>query len=61
MGFSDKTPKYQACLKFLDAISPKSKDKKKEEVKDLTSQDGSPNKMEILFLETKKRGKAAKT
>ena len=36
MGFSDKTPQYQACLKFIEAISPK-QGNKKDEVIDLTS------------------------
>ena len=36
MGFSDETPQYQACLKFIEAISPKQANKK-DEVVDLTS------------------------
>ena len=63
MGFSDKTPEYQACLKFLEAISPKSTDKKNEEnweeIIDLTSPVDSPDNNEILFLELKKTKKAA--
>ena len=27
MGFTDKTPEYQVCVKFLEAISPKNKNK----------------------------------
>ena len=36
MGFTDKTPQYQACLKFIEAISPKH-GTKHTEVVDLTS------------------------
>ena len=35
MSFTDKTPQYQACLKFLEAISPKHGNKQTE-VMDLT-------------------------
>ena len=58
MGFTDKTPEYQACLKFLEAISPKNKDKNQDnptEIIDLTSAVDSPvkDKTEILFVERK--------
>ena len=36
IGFSDKTPKYQACIKFIEAISPKHNNKQTKVV-DLTS------------------------
>ena len=59
MSFSDKRPEYQACLKFLEAISPKSTTKKKKEIVDLISLVDSPDKNKILFLEVKKTGKTA--
>ena len=31
IGFSDKTPEYQACMKLLEAISPKNKTRNQEE------------------------------
>ena len=37
MGFTDRTPQYQACLKFIEAISPKHGGAKQTEVVDLTS------------------------
>ena len=42
MGFTDKTLKYQACLKFIKAISPK-QCAKLTEVVDLASPTGDEN------------------
>ena len=57
LGFTDKTPEYQAFMKFLEAISPKIKDKiaKKTEIVDLISPVESPvkDKTEILFIDRK--------
>ena len=58
MGFSNKTPEYQA-LKFLEATSPKCTTKKKEEIINLTSPVDSPEKNETLFIVVKKTGKIA--
>ena len=56
MGFTEKTPEYQACMNFLEATSPKYKKKEKStgEVIDLISSGDSPNKMDILFIERRK-------
>ena len=59
MGFSDETPEYQACLEFIEAISPK-QTKKKEEVVDLTSltdEEMAENNNDILLI---KGGKTQK-
>ena len=44
MGFTEKTPEYRACVKFLAAISPKNKHKQAEFV-GLTSPTESTNEM----------------
>ena len=60
MGFSEKASGYQPCLKFLEAISPKSTTKDKEETIDLTSPTESPDKDDkILCIEMKTTGKVA--
>ena len=56
MGFTDKTPEYQACMNFLEAIRPKNKEKTTDEIIDLISSDDSPNKMEFPYVETKQGG-----
>ena len=53
MGFTDKSPEYQACINFLEAISPKNKGIQTDEVVDLISSDESPNKTVILYIENK--------
>ena len=54
MGFSDKTPEYQACLKILEAISPTNTNQNQDEaeINDLISPVDSINKgmTEILFI-----------
>ena len=59
MGFSDETPQYQTCLKFIEAISPKQA-KKKDEAVDLTSltDEMAANNNDILLF---KGGKTQKT
>ena len=55
MGFTEKTLKYQACVRFLKAISPKNK-QKQNEIVDLTSPTESTidmNDKEILFVRVK--------
>ena len=52
MGFADKSPEYKACMDFLEAISPKNKAKYTDEVIGLISSDESPNKMDILYIES---------
>ena len=55
MGFTEKTPKYQACVRFLKAISPKNK-QKQNEIVDLTSPTESTidmNDKDILFVRVK--------
>ena len=54
MGFADKSLEYQACMNFLEAISPKNKAEEMDEVIDLILSDESPNKMDILYVENKK-------
>ena len=52
MGFSNKTPQYQACSKFIEAISPKHGNKQTEVV-DLTSpteEDMAENNNDILLI-----------
>ena len=51
IGFTDKSLEYRAFMNFLEAISPKNKAKHTDEVIDLISSDGSPNKMDILYIE----------
>ena len=57
MGFTDKTPEYQACMNFREAVSPKNEEKPTDKILDLISLDDSPNKMEILFIKRKQGGK----
>ena len=57
MGFADKSSEYKACMKFLEAISPKNKAKQTDEVIDLISSDESPNKMDILYIDNKTSSK----
>ena len=59
MGFTDKSPDYQACMNFLEAISPKNKAKQTDEVIDLISSDEIPNKMDIQYVENKKNSNEA--
>ena len=61
MGFTDKTPEYQACVKFSEAISPINKNKNTAVV-ELTSPTESANdNTEILFVKKKKEtGKITK-
>ena len=35
MGFSDKTPEYRACMKFLEAISPQNNTRNQEETENI--------------------------
>ena len=52
MVFTDKTPQYQACLKFIEAISPKHGNDQTEMV-DLmspTEEDNAENNNDILFV-----------
>ena len=55
IGYSDKTPEYEACKKFLKAISPKSKSRMQEktEIFDIISPEKSSEKetTELLFVE----------
>ena len=57
-GFTDKTPEYQACMNFLEAISPENK-AKQTEVIDFISSDESSNKVDIFYIENKKSSKEA--
>ena len=59
MGFADNSPEYQACMNFLEAISPKNKANQTDEVIDLISSDESPNKMNILYIENKRSSNEA--
>ena len=56
MGFTEKTPQYRACVKLIEAISPKPKTGHTKVV-DLTSptEDDATagNNNEILFVNTK--------
>ena len=53
MGCTEKTPDYQACVKFLEAISPKHK-QKQADVVDLTSPtEDDMNDKEIPFVKEK--------
>ena len=59
MGFSDKTLQYQACLIFIEAISPKL-GCKKDEVIDLTSltdEEMTENNNDILLIKEEKNKK----
>ena len=61
MEFSDKTPQYQACLKFIESISPK-QGNKKDEVIDLTSltdEETTEKNNDILMIEEEKNKKNA--
>ena len=53
MGFHEKSPEYQACLTFLDAIRPKDQTSKTQIV-DLVSPAESPEKsstdLEVLSV-----------
>ena len=56
MGFTEKIPQYKACVKFIEAISPKSKTSHTDVV-DLTSptedDDTIDNNNDILFVKDK--------
>ena len=56
MGFSEKTHQYRACVKFIEAISPKNKTGHTEVV-DLTSppieDETTDTNNEMLFINTK--------
>ena len=55
MGFPEKIPQYQACVKFIEAISPKN-NKKQTDLVDLTSptEDETNDKNnDILFVKEK--------
>ena len=66
MGFTEKTPQYRACIKLIEAISPKFKIGHTEVV-DLTlpTEDDatSENNNEFLFVKTKlqQEGETEKT
>ena len=57
MGFSEKTPEYNACVQFIQAISPKHKTSAINDVIDLTSpaeaEDEQMEKDDIFCIETK--------
>ena len=61
MGFTEKTPQYQDCVKFIEAISPKHS-ARQTEVVDLTSpteDENVDNNNDILFvkdIDTQKTG-----
>ena len=57
MGYTDRTREYQACVNFLEVISPNNKGKTTDKIIDLISSDDNPKKMEILCVETKQGGK----
>ena len=44
MGFTEKTPKYKACVQFILAISPKHKPTTASDVIDLTPTTEAENK-----------------
>ena len=55
MGFTEKTPEYKACVKITEAISPKNKTTRNNNVIELTSPteyDTMDNNMEKLFVKT---------
>ena len=56
MGFTEKTPQYKACVKFIEAISPKNKISSTDVV-DLTSPtedyEKNENNNDILFVKEK--------
>ena len=57
MGFAEKSPQYQACLKFIEAISPKNITKEIDVV-DLTSpteEKTIDNNNDILFVKDKEQ------
>ena len=60
MGFTGKTPQYQACVKFFEAISPKHSGK--QDLVDLSStieDENIENNSDILFvkiIESQKKG-----
>ena len=63
MGFTEKTPQYQACVKFVEAISPKHR-AKQTEVVDLTSpteDENVDNNNHILFVKNIDTQKTADT
>ena len=57
MGFTEKTPQYRACVKLIEAISPKSKTSHRDVV-DLTSstEDNytTDNNNDIIFVKNSK-------
>ena len=63
IGFSDHSPEYQACIKFLEAISPKSKSRmqEKSETIDLISPENSPEKETTAVPSIEKTGGNDKT
>ena len=55
MGFHEKSPEYQACVKFLEAIKPKQKKEEHQQIEiiDLVFPAESPRKkqnMEVLVV-----------
>ena len=63
MGFTEKTPQYQACVKFIVAISPKHR-AKQTEVVDLTSpteDENVDNNNDILLVKNIDTQKMADT
>ena len=54
MGFHEKSWEYKACVQFLEAIRPKSKEEEQQsaEIVDLVSPAESPEKqnMEVLVI-----------
>ena len=59
MGFTEKTPEYKACVKFIEAISPQNKTTTHNNIIDLTSpteDETIDNNMEILFVKTNDKG-----
>ena len=57
MDFTKKTPEYNACVQFIQAISPKHKPATASDVIDLTSpteaEDENMENKDILFVNTK--------
>ena len=57
MGFAEKNPEYKACVKFIEAISPKHKPTTTSNVTDLTSptevEDETTENNDILFVNRK--------
>ena len=59
MGFSEETPQYQACVKFIEAISPKQANKKDEvvDLMSLTDEEMAENNNDILLIKGEKTQK----